>query len=160
MHSLTGLLATAVRGERCRSTRILHPATGSGRDFPFGDRIGGVGRRDACTSGVARKGGVAWKGGVVWKGGVAWNRKSSVARKGDVPRIGGAIPAIVVVWVPVTVWVFRSVFKLGSGENGERDKGERKSEFHLWGCLEAAVSSSLVCWPILLALPCAFIRSS
>jgi hypothetical protein len=46
----------------------------------------------------------------------------------------------------VVVWSLMSVVKLGRGENGERDKGEKKSEFHLWGCLAAAVSSLLVCW--------------
>jgi len=160
MHSLTGRLATAVRGERRLSTRFLHPATGSGRDFPFGDRIGGAGSRGAWISGVGWKGGVARSGGVARKGAVPWNRKSSVTWKGDVARIGGAVPAIVVVWVSITVWVFTSEAKLGRGENGERDKGESKSKFHLWGCLAAAVSSSLVCWSILPTLPCAFIRSS
>jgi len=160
VRSLTGRLATAVRGERRPSTRFLHPATGSGRDFPFGGRIGGVGGRGTWISGVGWKGSISRSGAVPRKGGATWDRKSSVARKGDVARIGGAVPAAVVVWVSVTVWVFMSEVKLGRSENGERDKGESESKFHLWGCLVAVVSSSLVCWSILPAIPCAFIRSS
>ena len=101
MGSLTGGLATAVRGERRPSARILHPATGSGNDLSFGGRIGGVCRRDARTSGVDRKGGIARSGAVVRRGGGNWDRKSAVTRKGDVARIGGAVPAIVVVveWI-------------------------------------------------------------
>ena len=128
---------------------ILHPVTSSGQDFPFGGRIGGVGRRDAWISGVGRKGGISRDGAVARKGGATWNRKSSVAWKGDITRIGGAVPAVVVVWVSVTVWVLMSEVKLGRSENGERDKGESESKFHRWGCLVAAVSSSLVCWSIL-----------
>ena len=101
MDSLTGSLATAVRGERCPSARILHPASGSGHDFPLGGRVGGVCRRDARTSGVGRKGGIARSCAVVRKDGGNWDRKSTVTWKGDVARIGGAVPAIVVVveWI-------------------------------------------------------------
>jgi hypothetical protein len=125
--ALTHFAAICVNGERRASFGNLLPAVG--RHVTLSARIArfsGNGGDQAVGAGAHRKA-IAREGGVRW----IWKRSSA--------REDGAG----FVWFFVTVIRSRNVMKPATGENGQRNKGESKSEFHLWGCLAAAVMNIL-----------------